>query len=101
MLAGIGGRSIVEAKERLSYREVLRWKAYFQKRGRPNLGLRIEEAAAYIVAATYQSQGGKCDAKKLMPHVIQQEEESVSLEGVAAMLMASARANKGRKQNGK
>lgn len=44
----MGGRTIEEAKSRLSHEEVCRWAVYRGKRGSLNLGLRIENGAALI-----------------------------------------------------
>lgn len=48
MLHGIGGRTIAEAKERLSYDEALDWFAYIRKRGSLNWGMRLEGGFALI-----------------------------------------------------
>lgn len=102
MLAGVGGRTVAEAKARLTYSEALRWMAYVKKRGRPNLGLRIEEMGAYIVQAIYRSQGGKCEAETFMPHVVAQEAEEASIDDLMGVLKASSKTNKylERRRNG-
>jgi hypothetical protein len=102
VLAGVGGRTVAEAKERMAYSEALRWMAYVKKRGRPNLGLRIEEVGAHIVQAVYRSQGGKCDAEALMPHVVAQDEEAASIDDLMGVLNASSKTNKylERRRNG-
>lgn len=102
MLAGVGGRTVAEAKERLTYSEALRWMAYVRKRGRPNLGLRIEEIGAYIVQAIYRSHGGKCEAETFMPHVVAQEVEEASIDDLMGVLKASSKTNKylERRRNG-
>lgn len=102
MLAGVGGRTVAEAKARLTYSEALRWMAYVKKRGRPNLGLRIEEMGAYIVQAIYRSQGGKCEAEAFMPHVVAQEAEEASIDDLMGVLKASSKTNKylERRRNG-
>lgn len=46
---GIGGRTIAEAKERISYPEWLTWLKYRNKRGSLNTGLRVENGAARLV----------------------------------------------------
>jgi len=76
--------------------------AYVKKRGRPNVGLRIEEAGAYIVQAIYRSQGGKCDADSFMPHVVAQEEVQASIDDLMGVLKASSQTNKylERRRNG-
>lgn len=76
--------------------------AYVRKRGRPNIGMRIEEAGAYIVQAIYRSQGGKCDVEAFMPHVVAQEVEDASIDDLMGVLKASSKTNKylERRRNG-
>lgn len=52
VLNGIGGRTIAEAKERISYLEYLQWIRFRNKRGSLNSGFRVELAAAEICALT-------------------------------------------------
>jgi len=47
-MCGVGGRTIAEAQERISYPEFLRWVKYRAKRGSLNLGLRVERGAAQL-----------------------------------------------------
>lgn len=47
-MCGIGGRTIAEAQQRMSYPEFLRWAKYRAKRGSLNLGLRIERGSALL-----------------------------------------------------
>lgn len=46
VLCGIGGRTIAEAKERMSTDEYELWLQYRKRHGTLNLGLRIEQGAA-------------------------------------------------------
>ncbi|WP_370679375.1 hypothetical protein [Comamonas sp. GB3 AK4-5] len=48
MLAGIGGRTITEAKANISYAEFLAWMAYRDKHGPLDCARRIEHAAAVV-----------------------------------------------------
>ncbi|MBE4922267.1 phage tail protein [Escherichia coli] len=48
VLNGIGGRTIAEAKERLSFREFQQWVQYRQKYGNLNLMMRTEWGAALV-----------------------------------------------------
>lgn len=45
---GIGGKTIAEAKENMTYREALEWAQYRKQTGPLNLALRVELAAAII-----------------------------------------------------
>ena len=68
--------------------------AYVRQRGRPNVGLRVEEMGAYIVQAIYRSQGGKCEADAFMPHVVAEDEQDASIGDLMGVLKASSRTNK-------
>lgn len=48
VLNGIGGTTIAEAKERISYPEWLQWCAYRAKRGSLNVGQRVEYSVAMM-----------------------------------------------------
>ena len=61
MLAGIGGRTIAEAQERLSYAEFLSWKAFREKRGELHFGLRLDRNIGLFLAMyanTHSKNGG-------------------------------------------
>lgn len=47
-MCGIGGRTIAEAQQRISYSEFVRWGQYRAKRGTLNPGLRIERGSALL-----------------------------------------------------
>lgn len=47
---GIGGRTIAEAQERVSYPEFVTWAKYRQRRGSLNSGLRIEHGMAMLAS---------------------------------------------------
>lgn len=59
---GIGGRTIAEAKERISYPEFLTWVAYRRKRGPLNVALRVDRGAALLASlfatAHFKRRGG-------------------------------------------
>ncbi|MNN80816.1 hypothetical protein D3C81_1975780 [compost metagenome] len=71
MLCGIGGRTVAEAQQRLSYPEFLSWQKYRAKRGTLHLGMRVERGAA-LLAALYANAHGKRGQKfkleDFMPH---------------------------------
>lgn len=47
-MCGIGGRTIAEAQQRISYTEFVRWTQYRAKRGTLNIGLRTERGSALL-----------------------------------------------------
>ena len=46
----MGGRTIAEAKERISYAEFIQWARYRLKRGSLNWGMRVEHGTAQLAA---------------------------------------------------
>ena len=79
MLHGIGGSSIAEAKENLSYDEVIAWSHYIRKRGSLNWGMRIEQGFALLAFLFSRVNGGMQEIEEFMPHADKQE---ASLEDV-------------------
>ncbi|HCF4207846.1 TPA: hypothetical protein NIE30_000745 [Pseudomonas aeruginosa] len=61
MLNGVGGSTIAEAKERLSYAEYRAWVAYLNKRGSLHPGHRLELALARIAALLGHALGADAD----------------------------------------
>lgn len=49
-LAGIGGNTIHQVKTNLTMAEIQQWAVYRQRRGSLNIGRRVEQAAANIIA---------------------------------------------------
>lgn len=46
VLAGVGGRTVEEAQNRMSYNEFVQWIAYRNRWGTLHLGMRIDRATA-------------------------------------------------------
>lgn len=67
MLNGIGGRTVAEAKERMSDHEFANWCAYIRKRGTLNLGTRVEMGFALLAMVTRNSAGGKSKIDDFLP----------------------------------
>lgn len=78
-MAGVGGRTIAEAQERLSYSEFISWQKYRAKRGSLNLGMRVERGAA-LLATLYANAHSKQGGYKLFDFMPHEEEPPVSLE---------------------
>ncbi|BBP82884.1 MULTISPECIES: phage tail assembly protein T [unclassified Pseudomonas] len=69
MLNGIGGRTIVEAQQRLSYREFLSWARFRNKRGSLHPGMRIERGTALLASLHANTHGrGGYSLYDFMPH---------------------------------
>jgi len=58
-MLGIGGRTIAEAKRRLTYAEFLAWMAYRRKRGSLHFGLRGDRQMALLCLTACQLAGVK------------------------------------------
>lgn len=78
-MCGVGGRTIAEAQERLSYEEFCRWGRYRALRGRLNTGLRIEASTALLATlyANRHSKRGGYTIFDFTPHI---DAPPVSLE---------------------
>ncbi len=63
MLAGIGGRTIVQAKAAISWPEFHQWMAYRQKHGPLHLQQRVTDAAALCATTVANSVPRKTPAK--------------------------------------
>jgi hypothetical protein len=68
VLHGIGGRTITEAKRRMSMAEALQWVEYIRKRGSLNTGNRVEAAVAVLATIVNHALGGKAEVTDFMPH---------------------------------
>jgi hypothetical protein len=88
VLNGIGGRTIAEAKERMSYREALEWGSYIRKHGSLNVCRRVEQSIALLAVAVIRSQGGKAELIDFMPHAERPEPEKADIGSVFSMLSA-------------
>lgn len=96
MLAGVGGRTIAEAKERLSYPEALAWFAYRKQHGPLNLGIKLEwllAQLAYVVAASSGAKGkGKRELSMadflMFESKPEEDDEQLTLETLARMFGA-------------
>ena len=79
VLNGIGGRTIAEAQERISYPEFLQWVIYRRKRGSLNLGRRVEHGSA-LLATLYSNSKSKNGGHKIHDFMPHEDEPAVSLE---------------------
>ncbi|WP_441360252.1 phage tail assembly protein T [Acinetobacter harbinensis] len=78
VINGIGGRTIAEAKRRITRQEFLTWRAFRQKRGSLFLGRRIEQGFGNLMATYLGSKGAKdIKAQSFMPHEDTPEEMSL------------------------
>jgi hypothetical protein len=68
VLNGVGGRTVEEAKERMSYAEALQWRQYLERRGTTHLGMRLEAGFALLASSINRALGGKASIEDFMPH---------------------------------
>lgn len=75
---GIGGSTIAEARQRLSYREFMTWVKFRRKRGSLHPGMRAEQGFS-MLAAMYANAHWKGEWRQydFAPHM---DESPVSLE---------------------
>jgi len=89
VLNGIGGRTIAEAQENLSWDEFQTWAAYRGKRGSLNQGMRVETAVARLCALYINSKRGKDSPafhlEDFAPHM---DERVITIEELAAQMGA-------------
>lgn len=78
-MCGIGGRTIAEAQECISYGEFCAWVQYRRKRGSLNLGLRMEHSSALLASmyANAHSKDGGFKIHQFAPHF---DEPVISLQ---------------------
>lgn len=99
MQAGIGGRTIAEARQRISYTEALTWQAYIRKRGTLHVGRRVEVGTAAIAHLLGLVNGRTISMEALAPH--EQWDDTPEPEGpqdVPALLAAVAAELGGKRQ---
>lgn len=82
MLHGIGGCTIAQAKENLSYKEAVAWSKYIRQNGSLNVGQRIEHSVALLATALLRSQGNECEIYDFLLHTKRPEPEAATLAGV-------------------
>ena len=78
MLNGVGGKTIEEAQANMSLREFRSWVEYRKKRGRLNVGMRVEYGSA-LLATLYANQHAK-RPYKIWDFMAHDSEQPVSLE---------------------
>lgn len=104
MLAGVGGRTIAQAKSAVSMSEAATWAAYRKKRGSFNPSLRLEEGFAHVRASIINLVSkDPVDAAIFMPHVIPPErlaekEKPADINDVFGVLRAVAKSSAGAKK---
>ena len=97
VLAGIGGRTIAEAKAAMTVAEATTWLAYRRRRGSFHTGLRIEENFAHLLAMLHNMVAEeKVTVDSYMPHVIlrpPEQEQSADIGAVFGLLTTVAKTN--------
>lgn len=69
MLSGVGGSTVIEARERLSYTEHRAWAAYLDKHGSLHPGYRLELVLARIIILLRHALGMDADLGVLRPRM--------------------------------
>jgi hypothetical protein len=92
--AGVGGWTVEEAKERMSWVEARDWAAYTRRRGPLNLGVRLELGFAMLILKIDHALGGKHALKDFMPwgkEPVEEEEGEATLEDFMSILKGAMR----------
>ncbi len=79
VMNGVGGCTIAEAKDRISYAEYLQWARYRNKRGSLHPGMRVEEGAA-LVASILANVNSKRGGFKITDFMAHAEEQPMTLD---------------------
>lgn len=78
---GIGGRTVAEAQQRMSYAEFCRWLAYRRKRGTLHPGLRGDRHAALLASLYINARKNKsAQATSIYDLLPYEEEPPISME---------------------
>ena len=85
VLNGVGGRTVDEAKECMSYAEALLWQEYLEKRGTVHIGMRLEACTALLAMVINRSVGGKATMDDFLSHF---DERQPTVEEAMKELMA-------------
>ena len=83
VINGIGGRTIEEAKQKISHEEFKIWWAYRKKYGSLFFGRRIEQGIGYLYGLYRNGkveEGDRVDPHIFMPHEDQPKEEVLSVD---------------------
>lgn len=91
MLAGVGGRTVEEAQERMTYVEYIAWAEYAKKHGSFNLGVRIEDGFALLASVLAQLKGKRLTPDHFKPKREKiEEQQQPDIMAVFNMLKAKA-----------
>lgn len=90
MLNGIGGNTIREAKENLSFGEFVEWRKYIAKRGSLNTGRRLEAGFGLVSTVINNAHGGKAKLSDFMPYESKVEDKEGTLEDVMGVISSVA-----------
>lgn len=92
MLHGVGGRTIAEAKENLSYVEFMAWADYMRKRGTLHIGTKLEGGFALIAhlictaAGIKHKSGRHMQIADFMPHADSHDSDEPTIDNVLKAL---------------
>ncbi|MDT4868651.1 hypothetical protein FQZ97_1036300 [compost metagenome] len=90
MLAGVGGRTVAEAKAVMSYAEAQQWAAYIREHGSVNPLRRMEQWVAKLCYVTAKVQGAKVQFEDFLPGKPEEVQEG-TIQDVFALLQSMAK----------
>jgi hypothetical protein len=91
VLAGVGGRTVAEAKERLQHAEFMDWISYRRMRGSLNMSTRLESGVALLASLISRACGGSASQLDFMPHAEPPSAADATLSDVVAILSGRKR----------
>lgn len=83
VLHGIGGRTVAEAKLRMSYDEYLSWCEFMRRRGTLHEGMRMEYLVGRLTWIVSQALGGKGEFSEFVRY---HDEEVTNVDDLAKLM---------------
>lgn len=82
VLHGVGGSTIDEAKQRMTFSEFTSWCEFRRLRGTLFVGNRLETGFALMATMISKATGGKAEMRDFMPHADPLTQEQQMAEGI-------------------
>lgn len=79
-MAGVGGKTIHEAKQNLSYTEAQDWAAYIAKRGPLNLSRHLERGFAMLAVRLAAANGVNVSMQSFMPYTDIDDDDQAEIQ---------------------
>jgi hypothetical protein len=98
VLSGIGGETVEEAKQRVTYAEFQDWLTFRKMRGSLFIGNRLESGFGLLTYMVSRAMGGKQTLRDFMPHADKPDQPvEMDLDSTISAVMANLNAARVRK----